>query len=464
MTAGAIVLAAGHGTRMRSTVPKVLHPLAGRPMIAWVMAALGGMRPDATVVVMGPEGEAAAGALPEGVRTAVQHERLGTGHATQVGLAALPDNVETVVVACGDTPLLRPELVRDLLQEHTRSGAAATIVTAVLDDAGAYGRVVRDAAGLVLRVVEARDATDEELALGEINAGLYAFDRAALARALDGVGRANAQGEAYLPDALPLLGGPVAALVSPDADVVHGVNTRVDLAECEAVLQDRLRRDLMLGGVTMPDPSRVLVDADVTVGPDTVIWPGTILRGSTRVGSGCEIGPDAVLTDTSVGDGARVVAAYAVGSDIGPRCNVGPYASLRAGTVLAEGAKLGTFVETKNATVGEGAKVPHLSYMGDVAIGAGSNIGAGNITGNYDGFRKHRTEIGAGVKTGSDCVFVAPVTVGDNAMTGAGSIITHDVPEGSLGIARARQTNIAGFSAKAAARARAGNDGDGAQA
>jgi bifunctional UDP-N-acetylglucosamine pyrophosphorylase/glucosamine-1-phosphate N-acetyltransferase len=453
VSTGAIVLAAGHGTRMRSALPKVLHPLAGRPMIAWVMAALADIPAPRCVVVVGPEGEAVPGVIPDGARVAVQEERLGTGHATQVGLAALPAEVTTVVVACGDTPLLRPGLIRALVEEHERGGCAATMVTAILDDAAAYGRVVRDAAGLVVRVVEARDASPSELAIPEINAGLYAFDRRALDAALAGVGRDNAQGEVYLPDALPLLGGPVAALVSPDADVVHGVNTRVDLAECEAVLQDRLRRELMLGGVTMPDPTRVWVDAGVTVGQDTVLWPGTMLRGGTRVGAGCEIGPDAVLADTVVEDGARLVSVHAHSARVGPGCQVGPFAYLRPGTVLAEGAKVGTYVETKNAEIGPGAKVPHLSYMGDVSIGAGSNIGAGNITGNYDGFRKHRTEIGAGVKTGSDCVFVAPVRVGDGAMTGAGSIITGDVPDGALGIARARQSNIEGFSAKAAARA-----------
>ena len=258
----------------------------------------------------------------------------------------------------------------------------------------------------------------------------------------------------YLPDALTLIEGEVGALVAPDASVVQGVNTRVHLAECEAAIQDRLRTALMVGGVSMPDPSRVLVDAGVTVGQDTVLWPGTVLRGATAIGEACTIGPDVVMVDATVGDDTTVVSAHVLSSVIGNRCQVGPFAYLRPGVTMADGSKAGTYVEMKNTTLGEKSKVPHLSYIGDAEVGSDTNIGAGNITANYDGFRKHRTTVGSGVKTGSDCVLVAPVTIGDRAMTGAGSIITGDVPEGALGIARARQQNIEGFTDKAEAKAK----------
>jgi bifunctional UDP-N-acetylglucosamine pyrophosphorylase / glucosamine-1-phosphate N-acetyltransferase len=463
MSVGAIVLAAGHGTRMRSRLPKVLHPIAGRPMIMWALDALGGMPPDEVGVVLGPGGERVKPALPQGMRTALQEVRDGTGGATRIGLAALDPAVSTVVVMCGDTPLVDPGLVSTLVADHERSGRAATMVTAILPDGGSYGRVIRDHRGV--RVVEARDADHDQLAVREINAGLFAFDRAALAVAIEGVGSDNAQGEVYLPDVLPLIEGEVGALVAPDATVVQGVNTRADLAECEGIIQHRLRNELMVAGVTMPDPSRVFVQAGVTVGQDTTLWPGTILRGSTVVGEGCEIGPDVLLHDAVIGDGSRVVSAHVLSSTVGSGCTVGPFAYLRPGVTMEDGSKAGTYVEMKNTRLGERAKVPHLSYMGDADIGADTNIGAGNITANYDGFRKHSTTVGSGVKTGSDCVLVAPVTIGDNAMTGAGSIITGDVPEGALGIARARQENIEGFTAKAEARAKraAQNDSPGAQ-
>jgi len=463
MSVGAIVLAAGHGTRMRSRLPKVLHPLAGRPMIFWVLDALGEIPTGSVVVVLGPEGEAVRQALPGGMGTALQEVRDGTGGATRIGLAALDPSITTVVVMCGDTPLVDPALVAALINDHERSGRAATMVTAILEDGGSYGRVIRDHRGV--RVVEARDADHDELAVREINAGLFAFDRAALATALEAVGSDNAQGEVYLPDVLPLIGGEVGAMVAPDATVVQGINTRADLAECEAVIQTRLRHALMVSGVTMPDPSRVLVDAGVVVGQDTTLWPGTVLRGATSVGEGCDIGPDALLHDAVVGDASRVVSAHVLSSTVGVGCTVGPFAYLRPGVTMEDGSKAGTYVEMKNTRLGERSKVPHLSYVGDADIGSDTNIGAGNITANYDGFRKHSTTVGSGVKTGSDCVLVAPVTIGDNAMTGAGSIITGDVPEGALGIARARQENIEGFTAKAEARAKraAQNDSPGAQ-
>ncbi|MFM8827834.1 MAG: bifunctional UDP-N-acetylglucosamine diphosphorylase/glucosamine-1-phosphate N-acetyltransferase GlmU [Actinomycetota bacterium] len=453
MSVGAIVLAAGHGTRMKSRLPKVLHPLAGRPMILWALDALGGMAPEGVVVVLGPEGDEVRPALPAGMRTALQEVRDGTGGATRIGIAELDPSVQTVVVMCGDTPL-----VDALVADNQRSGRAATMVTAILDDGGSYGRVIRDHRGV--SVVEARDADHDQLAVREINAGLFAFDRAALATALEGLGTDNAQGELYLPDVLPIIDGEVGAMVAPDATVVQGINTRADLAECEAVIQHRLRHELMVSGVTMPDPSRVLVDAGVRVGQDTTLWPGTVLKGATVIGEGCEVGPDVLVADSVVGDGSVLVSAHVLASTVGKGCTVGPFAYLRPGVTMEDGSKAGTYVEMKNTRLGERSKVPHLSYMGDADIGADTNIGAGNITANYDGFRKHSTTVGSGVKTGSDCVLVAPVTIGDKAMTGAGSIITGDVPEGALGIARARQENIEGFTAKAEARAKRAKEKD----
>jgi bifunctional UDP-N-acetylglucosamine pyrophosphorylase/glucosamine-1-phosphate N-acetyltransferase len=455
MSIGAVVLAAGQGTRMKSSLPKVLHPLAGRPMISWVLDALAAAGAERTVVVVGHGADAVRDILPDGVEVAVQEEQLGTGHAAQVGLAALDPACDVVVVACGDTPLLGGALLRELVDAHASGRRDVTMVTATLPDAGSYGRVVRAADGTIARVVEARDASPEELAIGEFNAGLYAFGRAALEAALAGLGSANAQGEIYLTDAVAALPGPVAGLAAPDADVVAGVNDRVDLAFCEAAIQRRLREALMRGGVTIPDPTAVWVDATVEVQADTTLWPGTHLRGDTRIAGGCSIGPDVVMTDCTIGPGCTVVTAHMVESHLEAGSKVGPFAYLRPGSRLEQGARAGTYVELKNAVLGPGAKVPHLSYVGDATIGEGTNIGAGNITANYDGFRKHRTEIGARVRTGSDCVFVAPVRVGDDAMTGAGSIITDDVPEGALGIARARQSVIEGFTEKAAARARA---------
>jgi bifunctional UDP-N-acetylglucosamine pyrophosphorylase / glucosamine-1-phosphate N-acetyltransferase len=453
MNIGVVVLAAGQGTRMRSALPKVVHPLAGRPMIGWVLDALQAAGATSTVVVVGYGAEAVREALPPGVAAAVQQTRRGTGDAAGVGLEALDPACDTVVLACGDTPLLEPALVRLLVERHGSDGRVATVVTATLDDAGAYGRVVRGAAGRVERIVEARDASPEELAIREFNAGVYAADRAALAASLTGLAAARPEGQLYLTDAVTGLPGTVAALEAEDVDAVLGVNDRVDLAACEGILQRRLRARHMRSGVTMPDPSSVYLDADVAVAADTVLLPGTHLRGGTTVAGGCTIGPDAVIVDSVIGPGSRVVSAQVLESELEEGCSVGPFAYLRPGCRLRRGARAGSFVELKNTELGPGAKVPHLSYVGDATIGQDTNIGAGNITANYDGFRKHRTEIGARVKTGSDCVFVAPVSVGDDAMTGAGSIITDDVPAGALGIARARQSVIEGFTERAAARA-----------
>lgn len=455
MSIGAVVLAAGQGTRMNSSLPKVVHPVAGRAMVNWVLDALRDAGVKHVVVVVGHGADAVREALPADVAVVVQERQRGTGDAAQVGLSGLDASCETVVVACGDTPLLPSALVARMIQEHGSEPRDATMLSAVVGDAGSYGRVVRGGDGAVAKVVEARDASSEELAIREYNAGLYVFARAALEVALAGLGSSNSQGELYLTDALEAVPGRVAAIVADDPETAAGVNDRVDLAVCEAAIQRRLREDLMRAGVTMPDPSAVYIDAAVEVGRDTVLLPGTHLRGGTRVGERSTIGPDVVIVDSVVGDACTVVSAHILRSSLADGASVGPFAYLRPDTRLEPGAKAGTYVELKNTTLGPRAKVPHLSYVGDATVGEGANIGAGNITANYDGFRKHRTTIGARVKTGSDCVFVAPVTVGDDAMTGAGSIITEEIPAGALGIARARQSNIEGFTAKATARAAA---------
>jgi bifunctional UDP-N-acetylglucosamine pyrophosphorylase / glucosamine-1-phosphate N-acetyltransferase len=425
----AVVMAAGQGTRMRSATPKVLHDLCGRPLVGWAIAAAREAGAGRVVVVQGPD-RALDGRLPEGVETVVQPVADGTGGAIAAAVPVLGG--ETVVVLSGDVPLLRGADVRDLLAAH--EGAQATMLTAVLDDPGSYGRVVRDGEGAVVRVVEAKadgDATAEELAIREVNAGVYAFDGAALAAALARVGTDNAQGERYLPDVLPLIaagGGRLAAVAGPP-EVMLGVNDRVQLAEARAIAQRRILEGLMRSGVAVTDPAATYVDVGVTVGQDTTLEPGTVLRGATRVGAGCTVGPHVVAVDATLEDGV----------------SAGPFCYLRPGTHLAARAKAGTFVEMKNSHIGEGTKVPHLSYLGDADVGPGSNLGAGTITANYDGRSKHRTRIGAQVRSSVHVSFVAPVTVGDRAWTAAGSVITDDVPAAALGVARQRQVNVEGY-------------------
>ncbi|MFM7692981.1 MAG: bifunctional UDP-N-acetylglucosamine diphosphorylase/glucosamine-1-phosphate N-acetyltransferase GlmU [Actinomycetota bacterium] len=419
-----IVMAGGKGTRMRSATPKVLHPIWGRPLVGWVLHAVRAAGAERIVVVVPPDAAEAVGAAVDGAETVVQEAQLGKGDAVRVAMPALDGFTGDVLVVSGDTPLLTAELLGGLVAAHRSSGAQATLATFRLDEPGGYGRVIR--AGGSVRIVEARDASDDELAVREVNAGLYVFAADALRPALAGLGTDNAQGELYLPDAIPLIaqaGGLVDAAEIADPALLLGVNTRVELAEAAALLRARILEDHMLAGAGIVDPASTYVDADVQLAPDCVVHPGTVLRGATRLATGAEAGPHSVL------DGA-VLEAGAV---------AGPFAHLRPGTVLRTGTRVGAFAETKNADVGARSKIPHLSYVGDAEIGEDTNIGAGNITANYDGVDKHRTVIGSRVRTGSDCVFVAPVSVGDDATTGAGSIITDDVPPGALGIARARQ-------------------------
>ncbi|MDX3851364.1 bifunctional UDP-N-acetylglucosamine diphosphorylase/glucosamine-1-phosphate N-acetyltransferase GlmU [Streptomyces sp. AK02-01A] len=464
--AAVIVLAAGEGTRMKSKTPKVLHEVCGRSLVGHVVSAARELGPEHLVVVVGHAREQVEGHLSDaypGVRTALQAEQNGTGHAVRMALQELgstPDG--TVVVVCGDTPLLSGETLNALAATHAADGNAVTVLTAEVPDATGYGRIVRDgASGAVTAIVEHKDATEAQRAIREINSGVFAFDGQLLADALGKVRTDNSQGEEYLTDVLGILreaGHRVGAAVAADHWEIVGINNRVQLAEARRLLNDRLLVRAMLAGVTVVDPASVFVDVTVTFEQDVVVHPGTQLLGATHLGEGAEVGPNSRLRDTSVGAGARVDNTVADGAVVGEAAMVGPYAYLRPGTRLGVRAKAGTYVEMKNATIGEGTKVPHLSYVGDATIGEYTNIGAASVFVNYDGESKHHTTVGSHCKTGSDNMFVAPVTVGDGAYTAAGSVITKDVPAGSLAVARGQQRNIEGWVARkrpgsAAARA-----------
>jgi bifunctional UDP-N-acetylglucosamine pyrophosphorylase/glucosamine-1-phosphate N-acetyltransferase len=451
-------MAAGEGTRMRSSTPKMLHPVCGRAMVAWPILAAREAGAGRVAVIVSPGRDISAG-LPEDVETLEQPEPDGTGGAIRAA-TALIEQSETVLVLSGDVPLISAETIAGLLAAHDSSAAAATMLTIELDDPAAYGRVVRAASGEVERVVEAKaagDADPEQLAIREINAGTYAFDAAPLAAALAGLSNDNAQGEYYLPDVFPALreaGHTVAAHLADDLAVTMGVNNRVDLAAVETEARRRLLEAHMLAGVTVVDPGSTWVDAGVEIGADARIEPGTSLRGETAVGAHAVVGPQSTLIDSSVGVESTVAHSYLVECEVLDGCSVGPFAYLRPGAVLDAGAKAGTFVEIKNSHIGKGAKVPHLAYVGDADVGPGANLGAGTITANYDGFRKHRTVIGRDVRIGVDTMLIAPVEVGDSAYTAAGAVIKGDVPEGALAVSENAQRNIDGYAADKAAKMR----------
>jgi bifunctional UDP-N-acetylglucosamine pyrophosphorylase/glucosamine-1-phosphate N-acetyltransferase len=450
----AVVLAAGRSTRFRSATPKVLHRVAGRTLLGHVLGALAPLGLDRVLVVVAPDGadveaEVAAwdAVLAPHLTTVVQPEQRGTGDALDIALAALPTDVSRVLVLPGDTPLLRPETLAALLAVDP--ALPLGLLTTVLDDPLGYGRVLRDDAGAVSGIVEDRDASPEERLVREVNAGMYVLDRAVVQPLVAALGSDNAQGERYLTDvvgALAAAGAGCDAVVAPAAEVA-GVNDRVQLADAATVLRRRHLDQLMRGGVSVVDPAHTYVDVDVTVGPESVLLPGTILEGSTSIGAGASIGPSSHLTDCSVGDGAVVHSTRADGAIIGQRVQVGPFAHLRPGTRLEADARVGAFVQTKNAVVGEGAKLPHLAYVGDADVGAGANVACGVVTVNFDGREKHRTVIGEGAFVGCGTMLVAPVTVGDGAFIGAGSTITDDVPPDALAIARARQVTKEGRAA-----------------
>ena len=476
-----IILAAGEGTRMKSTLPKVLHPIGGAPLLGHAMRAAAGAGASETVVVIRHQRDRVADFIAAygerwqiPCRTADQDEVKGTGRAVECGLEALPaDLTGTIVVTMGDVPLLSAETISELTRAHTQAQAAVTVVTSVLEDAKAYGRIVRDAAGNVERIVEFKDASEAEREIREINSGIYAFDAAVLRESLAQVGTDNAQGEKYLTDVIQIArgsGARVAALTTEDVWQVEGANDRVQLAQLGRELNRRIVEDWMRAGVTVIDPDTTWIDSDVTLASDVTLLPGVQLHGATDIASHAVIGPDTTLTDTEVGAGAQIVRTHGQLAVVGAGATVGPFAYLRPGTLLGAEGKIGTFVETKNSSIGTGTKVPHLTYVGDAEIGDHSNIGASSVFVNYDGVTKSRTRIGSHCRTGSDTMFIAPVQVGDGAYSGAGTVIKDDVPPGALAVSGGKQRNIEGWvtarragtpAAEAAEKAQRDSDKDG---
>ncbi|MDH6136369.1 bifunctional UDP-N-acetylglucosamine pyrophosphorylase/glucosamine-1-phosphate N-acetyltransferase [Kitasatospora sp. MAA4] len=455
--AAVVVLAAGEGSRMKSkALPKVLHPVCGRSLLGHVVSAAEELAPRRLVVVVGHQRELVVehlAATNAGVLTAVQPEQNGTGHAVRFALEALAADGTaldgTVIVTSGDTPLLTGATLSALAERHAVEGNGVTVLTAEVPDPTGYGRILRDAAGgAVTAIVEHKDATDAQRAITEINSGVYAFEGKLLAEALGRLGTDNAQGEEYLTDTLEILrtsGHRVGAVVAADYRDILGINDRVQLAEARRLLNARLVERAMRAGVTVVDPATTWFDVEVGYRPDAVVLPNTQLHGATQLGEGCEVGPNCTLTDTVVGAGAHVTNTTADRAEIAEGATVGPYAYLRGGVKVGVKAKVGTFVEIKKSQIGAGAKVPHLSYMGDAEIGEGANIGAATVTANWDGVNKNRTVIGAHARIGVDNMLVAPVTVGDGAYTAGGSVISQDVPAGALGVSRAPQRNIEGW-------------------
>ena len=446
-----IILAAGKGTRMKSSLPKVLHKAGGKAMLAHVLDAAKEAGAGRSIVVVGFGGAAVEEALAGEAEFVTQAEQLGTGHAVLQTESLLRGEKGTVLVLCGDTPLLTGTLLKKFVEEHAAAGAKATVLTAVMPDATGYGRVIRAADGTVAKIVEHKDATKEELDVREINSGIYCFSAPDLFAALHEVGNDNAQGEYYLPDVLEILkqkGEKIFAVAADSYEETLGVNSRAQLAASEKILRRRKNEALMAEGVTLMDPETTYVDVDVVVGRDTVIYPGTWLEGRTVIGEGCEIGPNSRFQNVKIGAHVMAHFCYAHECEIADGVTLGPYVHIRPDTKLAAGVKIGNFVEVKNSMVGEGTKLPHLSYIGDSDIGAGVNMGCGTITVNYDGKKKFRTTVGDGAFVGCNSNLVAPVRVGDNAYVGAGSTITKDIPEGDLAIARAHQKNITGWADK----------------
>ena len=450
-----IVLAAGAGTRMKSDKQKTLHEIGGRSLLSHSLYAAHGLNPEHIVAVVGhqrdqvsPEADRVAQELNREVMQAVQEEQNGTGHAVSCGLADLADYEGTVIVTNADVPLLTAATLQSLHDAHVSAGAAVTVLTMKLPDPTGYGRIVRDDSDEVTAIVEQKDATEDQRAIDEVNSGVFAFDGAILRDALGRLDTDNAQGELYLTDVLSIARGdghPVRAHIADDARELAGVNNRVQLAEAGRELNRRTVEQAMLGGATVVDPQSTWIGVDVTVGRDVVIHPNTQLWGATSIADGAEIGPDTTLTDMTVGEDATVVRTHGERSVIGAEATVGPFTYIRPNTVLGKGGKLGGFVEAKNATLGAGSKVPHLTYIGDATVGEETNIGASSVFVNYDGVAKHHTTIGSHVRTGSDTMFVAPVTIGDGAYTGAGTVILDDVPAGALAIKEGRQRNIEGW-------------------
>ena len=449
-----IVLAAGKGTRMKSGLTKVLHPIAGPPMIAWPVAAAREAGSDPIVLVIGHQATAVQAVFrgAADIRSAMQEEQLGTGHAVACALDTLAGFSGTVLILCGDTPLLRSETLKNMLTYHRDNGAAITVLTALMDDPLGYGRVVRDGSGQVAAIVEHKDATQEEREIREINSGIYCMDSGFLFANIKEISNDNAQGEYYLTDLLAIAvrkGLTCLALPTADADEIMGVNDRVQLSEAARILRSRINREHMLNGVTLVDPDQSYIDHGVTIGADTTIHPGCRIGCGSIIGSGCEIEAAVSISDCRIGDDCHIKASSVLeSSELGEDVSVGPMAHLRPGTVLGNKVKIGNFVETKKIVMGEGSKASHLTYLGDAEIGRDVNIGCGTITCNYDGVKKHRTVIGDGVFIGSDVQLVAPVAVGRNSLVAAGTTVTIDVPPDSLALSRVPQVNKEGWRLK----------------
>lgn len=450
----ALILAAGEGTRMKSKHPKVTHAIMGKPLVMWAVDAAREADADDVVVVVGNGADEVRSLLPEGTITVEQKERLGTGHAVKEALPTVRDlttSGASLVVLSGDSPLLRPETIQALVEMREETGAAMSVLTMHLDDPTGYGRIIREEGekdAPVMAIVEEKDCTDEQRAITECNSGVYCFDIDVLTSRIGGLSTANAQGEYYLTDMLGILRGvgyDVTAYSVDDPGETLGVNSRVQLAEATAILRDRIVEQHMVAGVTVVDPRNTWIGPDVTIGRDTIILPGCSLMGSTTIGEDCLIGPDTRLTDCTVGERCVLDDTVALESVLDDEVTCGPRAYLRPGTHMMERSKAGTHVEIKKSTIGVDSKVPHLSYIGDATVGDHANIGAGTITCNYDGYEKHKTVIGDGVFVGSDTMLVAPVTLEDRAITGAGSVITHDVPAGTLAVERSEQRLVEGY-------------------
>lgn len=454
-----IILAAGAGTRMKSDTPKMLHSVAGRTMLGHALHAAAGVHPQHLIAVVGhgrdqviPAIEAEAASLEgiDKVATATQEEQNGTGHAVACGLEQLPADFHgTVLVTTSDVPMLNAATLAGLIQEHDRKPrAAVTVLTATVPEPTGYGRIIRTADGEVTGIVEEKDATDDIREITEVNSGVYAFDADLLRTAVTQLDTNNAQGEFYLTDVIGIARNhdrSVRGHRLDDAALVAGVNDRVQLAAIGREFNRRLCEQAMRGGATIVDPATTWIDVQVEIGRDVIIQPGTQLKGATTIGDRCEIGPDTTLTNMVVGEGASVVRTHGFDSEIGPDATVGPFTYIRPGTTLGPRGKLGGFVEAKKATIGAGSKVPHLTYIGDATVGEESNIGASSVFVNYDGVNKHHTTIGSHVRTGSDTMFIAPVTVGDGAYSGAGTVIKDDVPAGALAVSGGKQRNIEGW-------------------
>ena len=449
--AAVIILAAGEGTRMKSTVPKVLHPLCGRSMLGHAIAAARELSPERLIVVVGHRGdEVAAHAVSEApeAEVVIQDRQGGTGHAVRTVIEAVGLIPGQIIITCGDMPLLRAATLASLARAHDEAGNTVTVLTAEVAQPAGYGRIVRDGSGVISEIVEEAEATDEQRLISEVNSGCYALDGSLLADAIKRIAASKVLGQEYLTDVVAILRGDghrVGTVLAADSAEIQGVNDRVQLAQVRRVYNDRLLEHWMRSGVTIVDPATTWLDVHVTLEPDAEIGPSTQLEGRTTIASGARVGPGCVLRDTAVGEGATLINVVSESAEIGPEASVGPFTRLRPGTKLGPGTRAGSFVEMKNAVVGEGSKVPHLTYVGDADVGTGSNIGAATVFVNYDGVAKHHTRVGDHVRIGSDTMLVAPVEIGDGAYTAAGSVITGNVPPGALGIGRARQRNLPGW-------------------